>query len=112
MRKAADSVKLELLLEMLPQLLLEGRRVLVFSQFTSMLDLIGPALEARAISFAHRSLTRPVGPLYISITAAGWPSPAARLMSRLRLLDFHILERREIEFGPSPLRAPCADRSR
>jgi len=53
MRKAAESVKLELLLEMLPQLLLEGRRVLVFSQFTSMLDLIGPALEARGIGFAR-----------------------------------------------------------
>jgi SNF2 family DNA or RNA helicase len=52
MRKAAESVKLELLLEMLPQLLLEGRRVLIFSQFTSMLDLIGPALEARDIPFA------------------------------------------------------------
>jgi hypothetical protein len=51
MRKAADSVKLDHLLEMLPQMVEEGRRILVFSQFTSMLDLIAPALEARDIAF-------------------------------------------------------------
>ena len=51
LRKTADSVKLELVLEMLPQLIEEGRRVLLFSQFTSMLDLIEPALAARDIPF-------------------------------------------------------------
>ena len=40
-RKAkAGSAKLERLLELLPQMLEEGRRVLLFSQFTSMLALI------------------------------------------------------------------------
>jgi hypothetical protein len=51
MRKAAESVKLDHLLEMLPQMVEEGRRILLFSQFTSMLDLIAPALEARHIGF-------------------------------------------------------------
>lgn len=52
LQKNAQSVKLELLLEMLPQMIEEGRRILLFSQFTSMLDLIGPELEARGIPFA------------------------------------------------------------
>jgi SNF2 family DNA or RNA helicase len=51
MRKAAESVKLDHLLGMLPQMVEEGRRILLFSQFTSMLDLIAPALEARDIAF-------------------------------------------------------------
>ena len=32
-------------MEMLPELVEDGRRVLVFSQFTSMLDLIRPEVE-------------------------------------------------------------------
>jgi superfamily II DNA or RNA helicase len=51
MRKTADSVKLDHLLEMVPQMVEEGRRILLFSQFTSMLDLIAPALAARDIAF-------------------------------------------------------------
>ena len=51
LRKEAASVKLALLLEMLPQMIEEGRRILIFSQFTSMLDLIEPALEALGIAF-------------------------------------------------------------
>jgi superfamily II DNA or RNA helicase len=44
----AGSAKLERLMEMLPELLEEGRRILLFSQFTSMLALIEEALaEAR-----------------------------------------------------------------
>jgi SNF2 family DNA or RNA helicase len=50
-----ESSKLALLLEMLPALLEEGRRILVFSQFASMLALIGAALEAAGIR--HVSLT-------------------------------------------------------
>ncbi len=42
----AKSAKLERLLELLPQLLEEGRRVLLFSQFTSMLALIEAELAA------------------------------------------------------------------
>ena len=45
------SAKLELLLEMLTELLREGRRILLFSQFTSMLALIEDALRARKIRY-------------------------------------------------------------
>jgi SNF2 family DNA or RNA helicase len=40
----AGSAKLETLLEMIGGMLPEGRRILLFSQFTSMLDLIKPRL--------------------------------------------------------------------
>ena len=50
--KAAGSAKLDLLMEMLPELLDEGRRVLLFSQFTGMLALIEAALRERNIAFA------------------------------------------------------------
>jgi len=48
-----ESAKLEALLEMLESLLEDGRRVLLFSQFTSMLDLIVPELHARNIPFVE-----------------------------------------------------------
>jgi superfamily II DNA or RNA helicase len=47
----AGSAKLERLMEMLPEMLAEGRRVLVFSQFASMLALIATALDAAGISY-------------------------------------------------------------
>jgi SNF2 family DNA or RNA helicase len=47
----AGSAKLDALMELLETLLSEGRKVLVFSQFTSMLALIGDALRARAVEF-------------------------------------------------------------
>jgi superfamily II DNA or RNA helicase len=47
----AKSAKLELLLEMLDELLEEGRSILVFSQFTSMLALIEAELAARKIRY-------------------------------------------------------------
>ena len=47
----AGSAKLERLLELLGVLLGEGRRVLVFSQFTSMLALIEARLQAVAIPY-------------------------------------------------------------
>ena len=46
------SAKLERLEEMLEELLAENRRVIVFSQFTTMLDLIRPRLDAAGISYA------------------------------------------------------------
>ncbi|MFL6635181.1 MAG: SNF2-related protein [Massilia sp.] len=49
----AGSVKLDALLELLDTLLSEGRSVLVFSQFTSMLALIGAALDERGIAFVQ-----------------------------------------------------------
>ena len=45
------SAKLDLLLSMLPELIEEGRRVLLFSQFTGMLSLIAEALEEAAIPY-------------------------------------------------------------
>lgn len=44
-KKITQSAKLELLMEMLPEMLEEGRRVLLFSQFTSMLALIEAELN-------------------------------------------------------------------
>lgn len=51
--KTAGSAKLTRLLEMLPALLREGRRIILFSQFTSMLDLIKPELAALSIPYAE-----------------------------------------------------------
>ncbi len=44
-----QSAKLELLMELLPEMLAEGRRILLFSQFTSMLSLIEDDLKARKL---------------------------------------------------------------
>ncbi|GIZ11051.1 DEAD/DEAH box helicase [Pseudomonas sp. NCCP-436] len=49
---ATDSGKLNTLLGMLEELLEEGRRVLLFSQFTSMLELIEQELQVRGIGYA------------------------------------------------------------
>ena len=51
-QKIRQSAKLDLLMELLPEMLAEGRRVLLFSQFTSMLELIEEALQARGLSWA------------------------------------------------------------
>ncbi len=49
--RVKESAKLELLLAMLPELIEEGRRVLLFSQFTGMLALIAAALDKTAIPY-------------------------------------------------------------
>jgi len=49
----AHSAKLATLMEMLDELLDEGRKVLLFSQFTSMLGLIEFELEKRGIKYAR-----------------------------------------------------------
>ncbi|MCF8490991.1 MAG: DEAD/DEAH box helicase [Rhodospirillum sp.] len=49
--REAGSAKLERLLEMLPELVAEGRRVLLFSQFTSMLTLIEQAIGGLGIPY-------------------------------------------------------------
>jgi superfamily II DNA or RNA helicase len=46
-----ERAKLDLLMAMLPELVDEGRRVLLFSQFTSMLALIQQELDARSIPY-------------------------------------------------------------
>ncbi len=49
--EAEDSAKLQRLLELLEELLAEGRRVLVFSQFVQMLNLAAEAMERREWRF-------------------------------------------------------------
>ena len=48
-KKIKQSAKLEHLMELLPEMLAEGRRVLLFSSFTSMLSLIEDELKSRGI---------------------------------------------------------------
>jgi superfamily II DNA or RNA helicase len=47
------SSKLDDLLEMVSEMVAEGRRILLFSQFTSMLDLMKPAVTAAGIPFVE-----------------------------------------------------------
>ncbi|MCA8092248.1 DEAD/DEAH box helicase [Burkholderia anthina] len=49
--RVKESAKLALLLEMLPELIAEGRRILLFSQFTSMLDRIAAELDRLDIAY-------------------------------------------------------------
>jgi superfamily II DNA or RNA helicase len=51
-KQAAGSAKLIDLMQMVEDLLEEGRKILVFSQFTSMLELIEDELELRGIPYA------------------------------------------------------------
>ena len=48
-RQVRESAKMAQLMELLPEMLAEGRRVLLFSQFTSMLGLIEAELQARGL---------------------------------------------------------------
>ncbi|HEY9839696.1 MAG TPA: DEAD/DEAH box helicase, partial [Candidatus Obscuribacterales bacterium] len=49
-KKVKDSAKLEWLLETVPEMVEEGRRILIFSQFVSMLDLIEAGLTKLNVS--------------------------------------------------------------
>jgi len=50
-QKVKESAKLDLLMDMLPKMLEEGRRILIFSQFTKMLTLIENEIKAHHISY-------------------------------------------------------------
>ena len=50
-QRVKESAKLERLMEMIPELLAEGRRILLFSQFTSMLALIETELQQHNIPY-------------------------------------------------------------
>ncbi len=50
-KKVKESAKLERLMELLPEMIREGRRILLFSQFTSMLALIEKTLAEHAIDY-------------------------------------------------------------
>jgi len=52
-RTDAESAKLDTLLESLAQIMEEGHKALVFSQFTSMLALVKPALDKRKIVYEY-----------------------------------------------------------
>lgn len=52
-RRVKERAKLELLMDMLPELVSEGRRILVFSQFTTMLDLIQEELKTANLGFVR-----------------------------------------------------------
>ena len=51
-QKVNESAKLDLLMEILPEQLEEGRRILLFSQFTRMLALIEAELKSRNIGYS------------------------------------------------------------
>ncbi|MBI5437695.1 MAG: DEAD/DEAH box helicase family protein [Nitrosomonadales bacterium] len=50
-KKVKERAKLDMLMEMLPELVSEGRRILVFSQFTSMLELIETDLASEKLGY-------------------------------------------------------------
>jgi len=50
-KKVEDSAKLELLMSMVPSLVEEGRKILIFSQFTSMLKIIEAQIQAKNIDY-------------------------------------------------------------
>jgi len=50
-RQVKGSAKLELLMELLPEMIEEGRRILLFSQFTGMLGLIEDAVKEAGIDY-------------------------------------------------------------
>jgi len=51
-QKVKESAKLDLLMALLPEQLEEGRRILIFSQFTRMIALIEDELDARKIAYS------------------------------------------------------------
>ena len=50
-KKVKESAKLSQLMELLPEMVEEGRRILLFSQFTSMLGLIEAELKRRKLDY-------------------------------------------------------------
>ena len=52
-QKVKESAKFELLMDLLPEMIEEGRRILLFSQFTSMLAIIESALKAKTIPYVR-----------------------------------------------------------
>jgi SNF2 family DNA or RNA helicase len=59
--KPKESAKIRQLLHLLGEIQERGERTIVFSQFTSFLDLLGPFLKAKGVSFVrcrstHKSL--------------------------------------------------------
>ena len=51
-KKVKQSAKLELLMDMVPEMVEEGRKILIFSQFTTMLSLIEDELQKADIDYS------------------------------------------------------------
>jgi len=51
-KKVKQSAKLELLMDMIPEMVEEGRKILIFSQFTTMLSIIEKELKKHKISYS------------------------------------------------------------
>jgi SNF2 family DNA or RNA helicase len=51
------SAKIRQLLQLLDEIQVRGERTIVFSQFTSFLDLLGPFLKAKGINYVRCKLT-------------------------------------------------------
>ncbi len=73
--KTMERAKLELLRDMLPALVEEGRRVLVFSQFTELLELIATQLQGLQLPFL--SLTGQTAPAQRGIVVQQFQDGAA-----------------------------------
>ena len=73
-----ERAKLERLCEMLPTLVAEGRRILLFSQFTEMLSLVGPALAARGLP-------------YLALTGQTPPGQRGEVVARFQAQEVPIL---------------------
>ncbi|AMO98117.1 helicase conserved C-terminal domain protein [Collimonas arenae] len=73
-----ERAKLELLRDMLPALVAEGRRILVFSQFTEMLDLI--ALELAVLQLPWLALTGKTPPSQRGALVAQFQAKAVPLL--------------------------------
>ena len=60
--KPTESAKIRQLLHLLGEIQDRGERTIVFSQFTSFLDLLGPFLKAKGITFVRCKATHePLG---------------------------------------------------
>jgi superfamily II DNA or RNA helicase len=73
-----ERAKLELLGDLLPALVIEGRRVLVFSQFTELLELIAEQLQALKLPF-------------LSLTGKTLPPARASVVQRFQAQEVPVL---------------------
>mgnify|MGYP003598728959 FL=1 len=76
--KTMERAKLALLADMLPEMVAEGRRVLVFSQFTELLALVAEQLEALALPF-------------LSLTGKTPPKERGRVVQRFQAQEVPVL---------------------
>jgi superfamily II DNA or RNA helicase len=73
-QRADSSTKLEVLVDALAEAVAEGHKALVFSQWTSLLDLVEPTLRARSLGFGRLDgSTRDRGAVVDSFQAADGP---------------------------------------